>query len=156
MSSIRIALFETSAQAEPLRQRLLQAGIPAEIRSKSGWAKLWYVSKNRVGTRLHIPARFAERARALLLDCEAIPGLLKGAIRCPECKSFRVEFPQYTEKSLLTNLAVGFVAELHLIDREYYCEDCHCMWARQNLGAPRPRRHLAPDYFLEDLTPNRR
>jgi len=46
---------------------------------------------------------------------------------------------------------MGLAAELGLIERQYYCEDCHCMWAKPD-SRPHPvRHHLAPDYFLERL-----
>jgi mono/diheme cytochrome c family protein len=46
---------------------------------------------------------------------------------------------------------MGLMAEVGLVEREYYCEDCHCMWAKAG-AKPRPARtHLAPDYFLEGL-----
>ena len=81
--------------------------------------------------------------------------MLRDAFRCPECRSLRVDFPQFTEKSIFTNIAFGLMAELGLIEREYYCHDCHCMWARPAAKAGRARSHMAPDYFL-DLSPSLR
>ena len=73
------------------------------------------------------------------------------AIRCPDCKSFRVDFPQFTEKSVLTNVTMGLIAELGFIERQYYCEDCHFMWTRPDSRVIRIRPHLAPNYFLEEI-----
>ena len=42
----------------------------------------------------------------------------------------RVDFPQFTEKSFITNLAIGLVAGLGLVEKDYYCEHCHCMWPK--------------------------
>lgn len=149
----RVALFENHGQAEPTRQRLSQAGIHAEIHNESRLAKLWFVPKNRGGVRLEVSARDAERARQLLAQWEAENGWVKSAIRCPECKSTRIEYPQFTEKSLLTNLAMGLMAECRLVERAYYCEDCHCMWSKSDAGPRRRRPHTAPNYFLEVLQP---
>jgi mono/diheme cytochrome c family protein len=151
MNRIRVAFFESSAQAEPVRLRLLQSHIPAEVHQESPLALLWYISRRRAGARLEVRAQDAERAGQLLLQWDADDALLRGAIRCPECKSLRVDFPQFTQKSVLTNLALGLVAEMGLLEREYYCEDCHCMWEKQTAKSRRPRQHLAPDYFLEDV-----
>jgi predicted Zn-ribbon and HTH transcriptional regulator len=146
---MRVALFESYQQAEPSRQLLIQAGIPAEIHKESVLAKLWFVSNRRACVRLEVPAQHAERACQYLLELNPEFGCLKGAVRCPECKSTRVEYPQFTEKSLLTNLAVGLMAELLLVERQCYCEDCHCMWSKSRAKPRRPRAHAAPDYFLE-------
>jgi hypothetical protein len=149
MIKIRVALFRDSAVATPVQQSLLQAGIPAEIRAELGLARLWYVSKRTANVRLDVPADQFERATKFLMD--ASQGLLRNAIRCPECSSLRVDYPQYTPRSLFTNLAMGLMVELRLLEREYYCEDCHYMWPNRSAQRPRHRRHMAPDYFIEGV-----
>jgi mono/diheme cytochrome c family protein len=151
MSRSRAALFEDRAEAEPVQQRLRRAGVSAEIHDELGVARLWFVPKRRAGIRIEVPARQAELCRVLLLKWDAQEDVLRKAIRCPECRSLRVDFPQFTRKSVFTNLAIGLMAELGLVEREYYCEDCHCMWAGPATKAQRARAHLAPDYFLEDV-----
>jgi hypothetical protein len=151
MIRIRLALFDGSTQAEPIRQRLKDVGISAEVHDESGLAKLWYVPGRGAGARLEAPEAEAARAQQLLKEWDAQPGLLQSAIHCPECGSLRVEYPQVTHKSLFTNFAVGLAAELGLVEREYYCEDCHCMWGKQDAKPRRVRDHLAPDYFLEGV-----
>jgi hypothetical protein len=149
MERNRVALFLNRAEAAPLRQRLTQAGIPSEIHDSLGLARLWFVSKSAAGARLEVPAERAEQALQLLLAWDAADGALRGAVRCPECSSLRVVFPQLTRKSLLTNLALGLAAEMHLVEKEYYCDHCHCMWSRPRATPARPRRHTAPQYFIE-------
>src|SRR5258708_27720055 len=123
MNWMALALFSNPTNAEPIRQRLVAAGIPAEIRAEPGWERLWFVSKTKTaGVYLEVPARQFETAARLLLDWEAADGALREAVHCPQCKSLRVEYPQFTRKSLLTNLAMGVVAEFHLLERDYYCE----------------------------------
>ena len=151
MNRIRLALFDGLAQAEPIRQRLKDAGISAEIHDESGLAILWYVPGHGAGARLEAPHHEAERARQLLKEWEAQPDTLQNAIHCPECGSLQVDYPQVTHKSLMTNLAVGLAAELGLVERKYYCEHCHCMWQKKDAKPPRARHHLAPDYFLEGV-----
>lgn len=153
MSTIRIALFRSRAEAEPIRNRLVQAGIPAEIHDELRLAKLWFVSKSAAGARLEVPANQLERSHQLLLDWDAAQGALTAAIRCPECKSLRVDYPQFTRKSFFPNVAIGLIAELGLIEKDYYCEDCHCMWEKPAKTPRRTRPHMAPNYFVEDIEP---
>ena len=150
MNRIRLALFRDRGAAEPARNGLAQAGIPAEIHDGLQLERLWFVSKSAAGARLEVPAKQLERAMRVLLEQDATQGLLGQAIRCPDCRSLRIDFPQFTRKSFLTNLAIGLMAELRLVEREYYCEDCHCMWSPQGRRR-RERHHLAPNYFVEDI-----
>ncbi len=151
MRTVRLALFGDSLPARRVQQRLLRVGIQARIHAELGLARLWFVSKRSASVRVDVPAHQFDRATQLLLQWDSTPGLLHNAIRCPECKSLRVEYPQFTPRSILTNLAMGLMVELRLLEREYYCERCHYTWPKRSANRPNPRRHLAPDYFIEDL-----
>jgi hypothetical protein len=151
MKRIRLALFEDRMHAEPTRQRLAQAGIRAEVHAETSFAQLWFVSRRRAGMCVEVASDQARWAAQLLEQWDGHEGWSSYAIRCPECKSFHVDFPQFTEKSILTNLSMGLIAELGFIERQYYCEDCHCMWGRPGGRSIRIRSHLSPNYFLEDI-----
>ena len=152
MNRIRLALFRDGAAAEPARSALVEAGVHAEIHDELQVERLWFVSKSAAGARLEVPVKQLERSIEMLLERDATEGFLRQAIRCPECRSLRIDFPQFTRKSFFTNLAMGLMAELHLVEREYYCEDCHCMWSPQGKRR-RERHHLAPNYFVEGIEP---
>ena len=151
MNKLRVAFFDCSAQGQAVCQLLSQAGILAELHTESPLAFLWYISRKRAGACLEVCVKDAERARTLLLESDAKSGLLRNAVRCPECNSLRIDYPQFTKKSLLTNLLMGLAAQMGLVELNYYCEDCHCMWERASKRVKRVRQHMAPDYFLEDV-----
>src|SRR5712691_4076390 len=104
MNRIQVALFRNRAQAEPLAQRLTQAGVPAEIHDELRLEKLWFVPKGSAGARVEVPASQSEKAARLLRDWASSEAALREAIRCPECKSFRVAYPEFTRKFFLPNL----------------------------------------------------
>jgi hypothetical protein len=149
MKRIRVALFPDRSAAATVQERLQHAGIPVNIHEGLGLARLWFVSKSTASVRLEVPAEREDQARQLLLAWDASEGALSRAVRCPECGSLRVDFPQFARRSLLTNLALGLVAELGLVKKEYYCQYCHCLWPRPGETPVRPRRHTAPQHFLE-------
>jgi predicted Zn-ribbon and HTH transcriptional regulator len=151
MNRIPVALFSSSATAEPLRQRLVQAGIQAEVHQELRLEKLWFVAKNSAGARLDAPASQFERACELLLDWGTVEGALRDAIRCPECKSFRVDYPQFTRKSFIPNLLMGLSAKIGLVEKEFYCQDCHYTWPKEGTRPRAVREHLAPYYFIEGV-----
>ena|SRR5437899_9511879 len=151
MNRIPVALFKDRSQAEPIRDRLAQAGIAAEIHDERGLQRLWFVPKPQCLVRVEVPADQFETGEQLLVDWDQAEGALRGAIHCPECKSLLVEYPQVTRKSVMTNLAMGLAAELGLIERQYYCQECHFTWPKEGTK-PRPGRpHMAPYYFIEGV-----
>jgi hypothetical protein len=146
-----IALFNDRAKSEPIRQRLVQAGIAAEIHDELRLEKLWLARKQDCGVRLEVPAGQFERAEDLLVKWDTQEGALRDAIHCPECGSLRVDYPQFTRKSLLTNLAMGVAANVGLMEKEYYCEECHFTWPKQGTKPRRNRPNMAPYYFIEGV-----
>ena len=151
MNRIPIALFSNRAQAEPIEQRLIAVGIAAETHDELRLEKLWFVPKNGAGLRLEVPADQFERAGQLLLDWDAAEGLMCEATRCPECKSLRVDYPQFAHNSMLTNLAVGLMTEVGLVEKDYYCQDCHYTWPKEGTQPRKNRPHMAPYYFIEGV-----
>ena len=151
MNTIRVAIFSNRAQAEPIQQRLVQAGIAAEIHEELGLQRFWFVSKRSAGTRLEVAAKQVEQARKLLATWDLTEGALEHAIRCPECKSLCVDYPQFAHNSVMTNMAAGLAAELGLVEKDYYCEHCHYTWPKEQAGPARKRLHMAPYYFIEDV-----
>jgi hypothetical protein len=151
MNRIPVVLFSDRAKAEAVQQRLSQAGFKSRINQKPPLAKLWFVSRDAAGVRVEVQREDCERAEQLLLKWHSSEDALRHAIRCPECGSLRVDYPQYAKHSLLTNLALGLLAELRLLERDYYCEDCHYAWPKEGTRPRRDRPHLAPFYFIEGV-----
>ena|ERR1051325_4240360 len=140
MNTISIALFSHRPDAEPLQRRLNEAGIQAAIHD--------FAPLN--GARIAVPAEQFAQAHRLLLEWEP-QGVLRGAIRCPECKSLRVEYPQYTHKATLPNLLIGFLVNIGAVNKEFYCHDCHFTWPKEGTKPSRARPHVAPYYFIEGV-----
>jgi hypothetical protein len=151
MNRIPVALFPNRTQAEQVRQRLAEAGITAELHEELWLQKLWFVSKDAAGVRLEVAADQFERAEALLASWDTPAGALREAIHCPECKSLLVDYPQFARNSVMTNIAGGLLAEVGLLEKDYYCEHCHYTWPKERGTPHRNRPHLAPYYFIEGV-----
>ena len=61
---------------------------------------------------------------------ENAEGTLKKSVRCPQCHSSRVEYPQMTRKSILPVLIGHLLIALRVMPKEYYCQDCQFTWFR--------------------------
>ncbi len=118
-----------------------EAGIAAELHDYS----------TIKGARLDVPTETFEPAYALLQKWDAGEGGIHGAIRCPECNSLRVDFPQYTHKSALPNLLIGLLANIGAMQKEFYCHDCHFTWPKEGTRPSRVRPNMAPYYFIEGV-----
>jgi hypothetical protein len=62
-----------------------------------------------------------------------------------------VTYPQFTRKFFLPNLALGLLARVGALDKEYYCEECHFTWPREGSKPRRDRTHMAPYYFIDGI-----
>jgi hypothetical protein len=155
MNWTSIATFKTKDGASPVCERLREAGLHPEIHGSDPLEKLWFVKKRECCVHVDVPSTEFERGEQMLIDLNE-NGMACDAIRCPECNSFRVEFPQFTRKSLLTNFFLGLAAETGLVEKDYYCEDCHYTWRPSDAKPAKPRDHMAPDYFVEGVPAKRR
>ena len=148
MTWVPIALFSSPERAKPLQERFLGAKLAAQLQGESPLARMWFVPKREAGVRLMVPAEQFETAEQRLREWDA-QGALREAIRCPECHSLRVRYPQYAEHSLLTNVIAGLATTVGLVEKDFFCEDCHFTWPREGSHPRRNRPHLAPYYFIE-------
>jgi hypothetical protein len=151
MNMIRIATFSDHAHAVPLQKLLLAEGIPAEIHEKARFRKLWFIPTPQSGVRVEVPSDQYKQACRLTHKWDVPGGPLRGAFRCVECGSLKVDYPQFTRKFVLPNLVMGPAAALGLVEKQYYCEDCHYTWPKETARQHKQRAHMAPDYFIEGI-----
>jgi ribosomal protein L37AE/L43A len=149
MNLVTVATFNERKKAEPLKHRLEKTGIHAEIRDESKYQWFWFVTKPAAGIRLKVYKKDFETARRLVREWETAEGVLRDAVRCPECGSSRVEYPQFTRKFFLPNL-VGVASLLRIIDKEFFCQECEYTWPKE-MKQPRPKKHGSPNYFIEGV-----
>ena len=125
---IKLAAFNELAPAQALVARLRGSGIEADIHDESSQQKwqLWSLTP-RAHLHVQVCSEHEENARNLITDWAAEDGANLGAVRCPECGSFTVEYPQFSRKTLVGALPSALAAA-GVIDRDYYCEKCHFTW----------------------------
>ena len=153
MRTITVATFNQPEHAELLRRRFQSVGIQAVVHDQSKLEKMWFVSQPIAGVRLDVPEKDFETALQQLKVWDETEHVLRDAVRCPECKSSRIEYPQFTRKFLMPNL-IGIVSALGFVEKEYYCQDCQYTWpSKENNKPPKPNPHGAPNYFIEGVPP---
>jgi len=150
MNGVTVATFNSVEQAEPLRDQLEKAGIHAEIHHDV-MERLWFVAKPLANVRVKVDPHDYEKAKNLLNVWDTESGVLRDAVRCPECGSSRVEYPQKTRKFLLPNLFGGVLSGLGMVEKEFFCEECQYTWPRTGERPSRKRPNQAPYYFIEGV-----
>jgi len=151
MNMVTVATFNEPSKAEPLKRRLEQEGVYAEIHDESKYEWFWFVSKPLAGIRLKVHKKDFERARQMVRDLDAAEGILRDAVKCPQCGASRIEYPQFTRKFIMPNL-VGLASLLGIIDKEFFCQECEYTWPKEVKNRP-PRKHSAPAYFIDGAVP---
>lgn len=125
---ITVATFNDREPAEKIAQRLRTAGFSAEIYDESTEQKWKLFNLHpRAHMRVRVHSGEEERAHAVLKEWHATEGALADAVHCPECGSSKIEFPQFSRRTLMGALPAALAAT-GIIEKEYYCEDCHFTW----------------------------
>jgi hypothetical protein len=130
MKTLPVATFNVLAPAVQLRTQFEQVGIHAVIHDESKLERFWFMSEPLAAVHIEVSQPDYLKARTMLGEWEKSSDLMRTAVRCPECQSSRVEFPQATRKFATPALAHMLMIALHLVPREYYCMDCHFTWLK--------------------------
>ncbi|HEX4085314.1 MAG TPA: hypothetical protein VHY22_10420 [Chthoniobacteraceae bacterium] len=124
---IILATFNEAGPAETLKDRLCGAGLHAEVSDDSGAQAIFFLSRHpRAHMRVRVRKEEYETALKLLAGWEK-DGVMLQAVRCPQCGSSRIEYPQFSRRTA-ESVFFALLAAMHLIPREYYCEDCQFTW----------------------------
>ena len=138
-SLTKLAAFNELEPAKALVARLRSSGLEADVHDESNQQKwqLWNLSPH---AHLHVRVSVdqEEKAHERLTAWAAEAGANLGALRCPDCGSFKIEYPQFSRKTLVGALPAALAAA-GVIERGYYCEACHLTWPAE---PPKPEPAL--------------
>lgn len=123
---VTIATFNEPAKAKHLKQRFQQAGVKADIHNEARLQKVTG-AQPLANAKVMVEEDEFEKANTLLHEWESTDAEVGSALRCPQCKSPRLEYPQMTRKFMTPWLATILFA-LKIFPKEFYCQDCHYTW----------------------------
>jgi hypothetical protein len=148
---LTVATFSDFDKAEVVKDRIEKAGIPAEIYDESELQRLWFLSRPLANEKVKVDEKDFDRARHVLEAADTSEQLLHCEIKCPQCGSPLVEYPQFTRKFVTTTLVEVFCL-LHIIDRQFYCKRCHYSWPASDHLRPKMDLLNWPDKGHPGLT----
>src|SRR5438552_338275 len=139
---VTIATFNEPDKAKRLKQRFQEAGLKADIHNEGHLQAVAFMSRPRANAKIMVDDIDFERAHNLMIEWETSdPDVAAAIIRCPQCGSSNIEYPQMTRK-FMTPALVGLLCALKIIPKEFYCQDCHYTWsndAERTIGRLRHR-----------------
>jgi hypothetical protein len=139
---VTIATYNEPTKAKHLKEKFTEAGVKADVHNEANLQTYAFMSKPQANVKVKVDEADFERAQTLLVDWEsADPNI--GAIRCPQCNSARIEYPQLTRKFLTPALA-GILFALKIFPKEFYCQDCQFTWTNED---ERPRYRFWNRFF---------
>jgi transposase-like protein len=128
---VTIATFNDPAKAKNLKARFQQAGLHADVHNERHLQQVAFMSRPQANAKVMVEDKDFDRAQSLMIEWEATdPDIAAALIRCPQCGSSRIEYPQMTRK-FMTPALVGILCALKIIPKEFYCEDCHYTWTNE-------------------------
>lgn len=133
---VTIATFNEPAKAKHLKTRLQEAGVKADIHNDGRLQKA-LVGESLAGAKVLVNEDDFVEANKLMLEWEANDPEIGSAIRCPQCKSPRIEYPQLTRKFMTPWLA-SILFAIKIFPKEFYCQDCHFTWGKDGDPLPQP------------------
>jgi predicted Zn-ribbon and HTH transcriptional regulator len=135
---VTIATFNEPAKAKHLKERLQQSGVKADINNEGHLQQVAFMSKPQANVKVLVEEADFEAAQKLMVEWEGSDADIGSAIRCPQCKSPRIEYPQLTRK-FLTPAIAGILFALKIFPKEFYCQDCHFTWGKDGDPLLKPR-----------------
>jgi predicted RNA-binding Zn-ribbon protein involved in translation (DUF1610 family) len=125
---ITVATFNEREPADHIAARLRETGINAEVYDESHEQRAKFLNLHpRAHMRVRVHSAEQTRAKALLDEWVGSESVLAQSVKCPECGSSQIEFPQFSRKTLMGALP-AIAANFGVIAKEYYCESCHFTW----------------------------
>ncbi len=128
MNEVNVASFNDREQAEAVRSRLEEAGIKAEVYDESKLQRFWFNAESLAGKKVRVAERDFDKAKLALEALDAQENALHDAVRCPQCSSPRVDYPAATRKFIGPALIEIFCTTAHLMEKQFYCENCQHTW----------------------------
>jgi transposase-like protein len=128
---VTIATFNDPGKAKELKRRFQEGGVRADIHNERYLQGVAFMSRPQANAKVLVDDNDFERAQGLMIEWETSdPEISAAMIRCPQCGSSSIEYPQMTRK-FMTPALVGLLCTLRIIPKEFYCEDCHFTWSNE-------------------------
>lgn len=131
---VTIATFNETSQAKHLKDRLEQAGVKADVHNEAHEQAARLVGKPQANVKVLVDEDDFTQAHKLMVDWEPTDPEIGTAVRCPNCQSPRIQYPQLPRKFPLIPGLASILLATKLFQKEFYCQDCQNTWTKEEQG----------------------
>src|SRR5258705_12848570 len=104
---VTIATFNEPEKARRLKRRFHDAGLSADVHNEAPLQQVGFMSRPQANAKVLVEGADFEKAQNLMVEWEATdPDISVALVRCPQCSSSNIEYPQMTRK-FMTHSLVG-------------------------------------------------
>ena len=121
-----MATFNDRDHAQPVVDRLQQAGFHAVVHDETNWQK-HRLTDRLASVKVKVDENEYDTAKRQLKEWDSTEHWLDHAVCCPECGSPDIEYPQVTRKFLMPTLHT-VLFKLGMAEKEFYCNTCQHTW----------------------------
>ncbi|MHA3770671.1 hypothetical protein ACXR0O_03935 [Verrucomicrobiota bacterium sgz303538] len=134
---LTVATFNEREPADRIANRLRAAGFNADVFDESDAQRFLMLNlEPRAHMRVRVDKDEGDRAILLLDEWDKADGAMHDAVRCPQCGSSRIEYPQFSRRTLMSAFPAA-AAAMGLVEREFYCENCQFTWPAEVKEQPK-------------------
>jgi hypothetical protein len=133
-TSTSIAAFDRQAPAENLAKMLHERGIEAGLQNETADQTLrFFTGKHHAQFKVTVLDENVERALKEFAAMKPLPPErafecpVTQVIRCPDCGSTQVEYPQYSRNTLIGALP-SLASTVGLVEKDFFCRVCNFTW----------------------------
>ncbi len=131
---VTIATFNEPAKAKHLKDRFQQSGLKADIHNEGHEQAARLVGKPQANVKVLVEEEDFTQAQKLMIEWEPTDPDIGCAVRCPQCQSPRIQYPQLPRKFPFVPGLASILLATKLFPKEFYCEDCHYTWTKDKQG----------------------
>src|SRR6266498_2215626 len=129
---VTIATFNDATKARQLKRRFQDAGLRADVHNEAPLQQVGFMSRPQANAKVMVEDTDFESAQNLMVEWEATdPDISAALVRCPQCSSSNIEYPQMTRK-FMTPALVG-VLNFRVICGYSIFEELH--WGQRTRAA---------------------
>ena len=131
---VTIGTFNEPEKAKRLKQRLQESGVKADVHNERHLQQMAFMSRPQANAKVMVDDDDFERVQNLMIEWETSdPDVGSAIIRCPQCNSSSIEYPQMTRK-FLTPAIASILFALKIFPKGFYCHNCHFTWTNEPEG----------------------
>lgn len=127
LQSSLVAAYEKKEDAEKMHQFLVSKGLKAMLVDLTVQQAENAIPPDFARYQVQVPEADEKAADESALSSDEGILLLQSAIKCPECGSLRIVYPNIP-RNFLVSAVMRVMVKMHVLDGQYLCMSCQHEW----------------------------